>query len=72
MGLVVAWLVVADGIVLATRRRPAGDRIAAWLSVASLVVLAGSLAWGLLGDSRHGLPAAAAVPAPVIREETAG
>jgi hypothetical protein len=56
MGLVVAWLVVADAIALATRRRPAGDRIAAWLSVASLAVLAGSLAWGLLGDSKHGLP----------------
>jgi ABC-type transport system involved in cytochrome c biogenesis permease subunit len=58
MGLVVAWLVVADAIALATRRRPAGDRIAAWLSVVSLAVLAGSLAWGLLGTSQHGMPSA--------------
>ena len=61
MGIVVAWLVVADGIVLATRRRPAGDRIVAWLSVVSLVVLASSLAWGLLGPSQHGMPAPATV-----------
>ena len=69
MGLVVVWLVVADCIVLATRRRPAGDRIAAWLSVASLVILAGSMAWGLLGASRHGLPAVAAVREGVMCEE---
>jgi len=59
MGMVVAWLVVADGVTLATRRRPGGDRIAAWLSVASLVVLAGSITWGLIAPTRHGVPAAA-------------
>jgi len=69
MGLVVAWLVAADGVALATRRRPAGDRLAAWLSVASLAVLAGSLAWGLLAPTRHGMPAATATPAA---QEAAG
>ena len=59
MGMVVAWLVVADGVTLATRRRPGGDRIAAWLSVASLMVLAGSITWGLIAPTRHGVPAAA-------------
>jgi hypothetical protein len=58
MGLVVGWLVLADAVTVATRRRPAGDRIAAWLSVVSMVVLAGSLAWGLLGPSQHGRPTA--------------
>lgn len=61
MGLVVAWLVVADAVALATRRRPVGDRIAAWLSVASFVVLVGSLTWGLFVPSQHGRPIAAAV-----------
>jgi ABC-type transport system involved in cytochrome c biogenesis permease subunit len=61
MGLVVAWLVIADGMALATRRRPAGDRIAAWMSVTSLAVLTLSLAWGLAVPSRHGLPAPDAV-----------
>ena len=59
MGMVVAWLVVADGVTLATRRQPGGDRIAAWLSVASLMVLAGSITWGLMAPTRHGVPAAA-------------
>ncbi len=59
MGMVVAWLVVADGVTLATRRRPGGDRIAAWLSVASLMVLAGSITWGLIAPTRHGVPATA-------------
>jgi len=59
MGMVMAWLVVADGVTLATRRRPGGDRIAAWLSVASLMVLAGSITWGLIAPTRHGVPAAA-------------
>lgn len=58
MGMVVGWLVAADGVALATRRRPAGDRIAAWLSVASLAVLAASLTWGLVAPTRHGMPAA--------------
>lgn len=66
MGLVVAWLVVADGVALAARRRPAGDRLAAWLSVVSLFILAGSLAWGLLGKSQHGMPSAGG---QVSREE---
>jgi ABC-type transport system involved in cytochrome c biogenesis permease subunit len=59
MGMVVAWLVVADGVTLATRRRPGGDRIAAWLSVSSLMVWAGSITWGLIAPTRHGVPAAA-------------
>ncbi len=64
MGLVVAWLVMADGVAIAMRRRPAGDRVAAWLSVVSLAVLAGSLALGLFAPSRHGMPSA-----PAAREE---
>jgi ABC-type transport system involved in cytochrome c biogenesis permease subunit len=59
MGMMVGWLVGADAVALATRRRPAGDRIAAWLSVASLAILAGSLAWGLVAPTHHGMPAAA-------------
>lgn len=63
MGMVVGWLVAADGVALATRRRPAGDRIAAWLSVVSLGVLAASLTWGLVAPTRHGMPAATEMPA---------
>lgn len=54
MGLLVAWLVVADGVALALRRRPRGDRVTAWLAIASLAVLAGWIAWGLAIPSLHG------------------
>jgi len=57
MGLVVAWLIVASQWAAMARRRPGGGRVMAWLSLASLVVMAGSIAWGLAGTTRHGRPA---------------
>jgi hypothetical protein len=62
MGIMVAWLVFADGVALAMRRRPRGDRVAAWLALASLAALAGWIIWGLAIPSRHG----GAVPAPAV------
>jgi ABC-type transport system involved in cytochrome c biogenesis permease subunit len=56
MAAVVIWLVVADGLVHAVRRRPDGSRAAAWLSLASLAVLSGSMLWGVFGSTRHGVP----------------
>jgi hypothetical protein len=67
MGLVVAWLLVADGVALAMRRRPRGDRVTARLAVASLVVLVGWIVWGFAIPSRHG--AAAADPVAVTDAE---
>lgn len=58
MGIMVAWLVLADGIALALRRRPGGDRVTAWLGIASLVALVGWIGWGLTIPSRHGSVAA--------------
>jgi hypothetical protein len=55
---VVAWLFAAYWIAIAVRRRPDAGRITAWLSLVSLAVLAGSIAWGVLGSTRHGKPAA--------------
>jgi ABC-type transport system involved in cytochrome c biogenesis permease subunit len=66
MGALVVWLVVADALAAAARRRPDGPRTGARLAVASLGVLAVSILWGVLGSSRHGLPPAA--PAPAIGE----
>ncbi|MBM4021567.1 MAG: hypothetical protein FJ284_04855 [Planctomycetes bacterium] len=66
MALMVAWLVVANGVALTVRRRPGGDRLAAWLSLASLAVLTGWIAWGLVIPSGHG---AAAPAAQVVVEE---
>jgi hypothetical protein len=67
MGIMVAWLVFADGVALAMRRRPRGDRVAAWLALVSLAALAGWIIWGLAIPSRHGgvarVPAAAATEA---------
>jgi hypothetical protein len=68
MGIMVAWLVLADGVALAMRRRPSGDRATAWLGIASLVVLAGWIAWGLAIPSRHG-GVAAERPAVTLRRE---
>jgi hypothetical protein len=64
MAAVVAWLIAADAIVRSVRRRPDGPRTTAWLSLASLAVVAGSITWGLLGATRHGLP-----PAPRAADE---
>ena len=62
MGFVVGWLVVADAVSRAARRRPTGARVTAWLSLVSLLVLSGSILWGLFGATRHGIPPAAAAP----------
>lgn len=59
MAAVVAWLIVAYAITIAVRRRPDGPLTTAWLALASLLVLAASIAWGLFGSTRHGKPAAA-------------
>jgi hypothetical protein len=54
-------------VALAMRRRPRGDRVAAWLALVSLAALAGWIIWGLAIPSRHGgvarVPAAAATEA---------
>lgn len=60
MGAVVAWLVIAAWLAAAARPRPDGGRITARLALVSLAVLAVSIAWGVLGATRHGKPAAPA------------
>ncbi len=57
MAAVVAWLFAAYWITIAVRRRPDAGRTTAWVSLVSLAVLSGSIAWGLLGSTRHGKPA---------------
>ena len=56
MGGLVIWLIAADALAHAARRRPDGGRVTAWLSLVSLGVLAASILWGLLGSSQHGVP----------------
>ena len=56
MGLLVGWLIVAAVISRLLARRPEGVRVTAWLSLVSLLVLAGSMTWGLVGTTRHGAP----------------
>jgi hypothetical protein len=54
MGLLVGWLILAAVIARVLAHRPQGPRVRAWLSLVSLLVLAGSMSWGLVGSSRHG------------------
>ena len=54
MGLLVGWLILAAVIARVLTHRPQGPRVRAWLSLVSLLVLAGSMSWGLVGSSRHG------------------
>lgn len=63
MGGLVLWLIVADGLAHAARRRPDGGRVTAWLSLVSLGMLSISIVWGLFGDTRHGIPPTAVAPA---------
>ena len=62
MGLLVAWLAVAAVVSRLLVKRPEGPRVTAWLSLVSLVVLAVSMTWGLVGTKRHGAPPTPAVP----------
>jgi len=66
MGLLVAWLVVAAIIARSLARRPDAARTIAWLSLVSFLVLTGSILWGVLGPTRHGVP-----PGPVTAHEAA-
>ena len=65
MGLLVLWLVSAAIASRVVGRRPDGARTVAWLAIVSFGVLAGSILWGLVAPSKHGVPpvppAAAAV-----------
>lgn len=65
MAMLVSWLIVAAVIARTVRRRPGGARTIVWLSLVSFAVLAGSIVWGLFGDTRHGVPP---VPPPAINE----
>jgi hypothetical protein len=58
MAAVVFWLVIAARIAATAQRRPDGGRTTARLALVSLAVLAASIAWGVLGTTRHGRPAA--------------
>jgi hypothetical protein len=64
MGGLVAWLIAADALSHAARRRPDGARLTAWLSLVSLGVLTVSILWGVFGDTRHGIP-------PTLRDKPA-
>jgi cytochrome b len=71
MAAVVAWLVIAARVAAAARSRPDGGRTTARLALVSLAVLAASIAWGVLGTTRHGKPVTAAVVAvPTASEES--
>ena len=65
MAMLVSWLIVAAVIARMVRRRPGGARTIVWLSLVSFAVLAGSIVWGLFGDTRHGVPP---VPPPAVNE----
>jgi len=56
LGALLAWLVVAALVAQAIRNRPGAARTTAFLAVTSLVCLTASILWGVLGQSRHGVP----------------
>ena len=56
LGGLVAWLLVAALVARAIRHRPGAARTASWLAVVSLICLAVSIIWGILGPTRHGVP----------------
>ena len=63
MGMLVVWLAVAAIATRALARRPDAARVGAWLSLVSFAVLTASILWGLLGETRHGVPPAHAATA---------
>jgi hypothetical protein len=65
MGALVAWLILADAIAHAARRRPDGGRVTAWLALTSLGLLTLSILWGLFGTTRHGVPPTLPVPSVI-------
>jgi hypothetical protein len=69
MGALVVWLIVADALAHAVRRRPDGGRLTAWLALVSLGVLTASILWGVFGVTRHGVPPTR--PAPAAIDEAA-
>jgi hypothetical protein len=71
MAAVVAWLIIAERIAATVRRRPDGARTTAWLALLSLAALAASIAWGVLGATRHGKPPAAVVLTATVHEAEA-
>lgn len=56
MGALVAWLVAADALAAAARRRPDGPRTGARLAIVSLAALTLSILWGLIAPTKHGQP----------------
>ncbi|MFM7206831.1 MAG: hypothetical protein ACKO4T_09200 [Planctomycetaceae bacterium] len=66
MAAVVAWLAVAAWIGAMVRRRPDAGRITARIALVSLAVLVASVTWGVLGQTRHGRPPAAASTNEVV------
>ena len=72
MAAVVVWLVTADALVHAARRRAEGPRAAAWLALASAAVLSASMLWGVFGATRHGTPPPASPAAASSGPATAG
>ncbi len=71
MAAVVAWLIAADALVHAARRRAEGPRAAAWLSLASAAVLFASILWGVFGATRHGMPPVTSPPGTAAQTEAA-
>jgi hypothetical protein len=72
LAAVVVWLVTADALVHAARRRAEGPRAAAWLALASAAVLSASMLWGVFGATRHGMPPPASPAAASSGPATAG
>ena len=55
MGALVAWLIIVAATSRTMRQHAVGRRITAVLSLVSLAMLTLSIAWGVLGNTQHGL-----------------